>query len=141
MPATPRPRGAPRSSSSAACTTRPAAGCCGAIATAARRSPPFSTTMPCSSRGCSISTRPSSTGATWNSPCALPKNSGNCLKTPNPEIPAFLDDYAMFVQGLLDLYEAQFDRRYLELAVRLTEKQRELFEDTESGALDRKSVV
>jgi uncharacterized protein YyaL (SSP411 family) len=48
-------------------------------------------------------------------------------------IPAFLDDYAMFVQGLLDLYEAQFDRRYLELAVRLTEIQRELFEDTESG--------
>jgi uncharacterized protein YyaL (SSP411 family) len=49
-------------------------------------------------------------------------------------IPAFLDDYAMFVQGLLDLYEAQFDRRHLELAVRLTEKQIELFEDTESGA-------
>ena len=49
-------------------------------------------------------------------------------------IPAFLDDYAMFVQGLLDLYEAQFDRRHLELAARLTEKQIELFEDTESGA-------
>ena len=49
-------------------------------------------------------------------------------------IPAFLDDYAMFVQGLLDLYEAQFDRRHLELAVRLTEKQTELFEDPESGA-------
>ena len=49
-------------------------------------------------------------------------------------IPGFLDDYAMFVQALLDLYEAQFDRRCLELAVRLTEKQQELFEDTESGA-------
>jgi uncharacterized protein YyaL (SSP411 family) len=49
-------------------------------------------------------------------------------------IPGFLDDYAMFVQGLLDLYEAQFDRRHLELAARLTEKQIELFEDTESGA-------
>jgi uncharacterized protein YyaL (SSP411 family) len=49
-------------------------------------------------------------------------------------IPGFLDDYAMFVQGLLDLYEAQFDRRHLELAVRLTEKQRELFEDTVAGA-------
>jgi hypothetical protein len=49
-------------------------------------------------------------------------------------IPGFLDDYAMFVQGLLDLYEAQFDRRHLELAVRLTEKQQELFEDTGSGA-------
>src|ERR1035441_2970284 len=32
-------------------------------------------------------------------------------------IPGFLDDYAMFVQGLLDLYEAQFDRRHLELAL------------------------
>jgi uncharacterized protein YyaL (SSP411 family) len=49
-------------------------------------------------------------------------------------IPGFLDDYALFVQGLLDLYEAQFDRRHLELAVRLTEKQQELFEDTGSGA-------
>jgi len=49
-------------------------------------------------------------------------------------IPGFLDDYGMLVQGLLDLYEAQFDRRHLELAVRLTEKQRELFEDAEQGA-------
>jgi uncharacterized protein YyaL (SSP411 family) len=48
-------------------------------------------------------------------------------------IPGFLDDYAMFVQGLLDLYEAQFDLRHLELAMRLTEKQSELFEDTGSG--------
>jgi len=48
-------------------------------------------------------------------------------------IPGFLDDYAMFVQGLLDLYEAQFDLRHLELAVRLTGKQRELFEDSEQG--------
>ena len=48
-------------------------------------------------------------------------------------VPAFLDDYALFVQGLLDLYEAQFDRAHLELAVRLTEKQRELFEDAREG--------
>ena len=49
-------------------------------------------------------------------------------------IPGFLDDYALFVQALLDLYEAQFDRRHLELAIRLTEKQRELFEDRQQGA-------
>ncbi|MBS1858556.1 MAG: thioredoxin domain-containing protein [Acidobacteria bacterium] len=49
-------------------------------------------------------------------------------------IPGFLDDYAMFAQGLLDLYDAQFDPRHLELALALTEKMRELFEDTESGA-------
>ena len=49
-------------------------------------------------------------------------------------IPGFLDDYAQFAQALLDLYESQFDRRHLELAIRLTEKQRELFEDTDHGA-------
>jgi uncharacterized protein YyaL (SSP411 family) len=48
-------------------------------------------------------------------------------------IPGFLDDYAMFVQGLLDLYEAQFDLRHLDLALSLTARQRELFEDTEAG--------
>ena len=48
-------------------------------------------------------------------------------------IPAFLDDYALFAQGLLDLYEAQFDRRDLELAIRLTEIQMERFEDSERG--------
>src|ERR1019366_6610892 len=49
-------------------------------------------------------------------------------------IPAFLDDYSLFAQGLLDLYEAQFDRRDLDLAIRLTEKQMELFEDPAQGA-------
>ena len=49
-------------------------------------------------------------------------------------IPGFLDDYAFFVQALLDLYETGFEWRDLELAIRLTEKMRELFEDTEHGA-------
>jgi hypothetical protein len=48
-------------------------------------------------------------------------------------IPGFLDDYAFFAQALLDLYQAQFDPRWLELAVRLTRRQRELFEDRERG--------
>jgi len=48
-------------------------------------------------------------------------------------IPGFLDDYAMAAQGLLDLYEAQFDLRHLQLAMRLTEQQRELFEDRKHG--------
>ncbi len=48
-------------------------------------------------------------------------------------IPGFLDDYALFAQALLDLYEAQFDLRHLEAAIRLTEKQSELFEDPEHG--------
>ncbi|MCS6953274.1 MAG: thioredoxin domain-containing protein [Bryobacterales bacterium] len=49
-------------------------------------------------------------------------------------IPAFLDDYAFFAQALLDLYEACFDVRYLEQALELTERMRELFEDRRHGA-------
>ena len=41
-------------------------------------------------------------------------------------IAGMLDDYAFFVQGLLDLYEATFDFRYLDAAIAITEKQREL---------------
>jgi hypothetical protein len=48
-------------------------------------------------------------------------------------IPGFLDDYAYFAQGLLDLYETQFEPHRLELAIRLTEKQMELFEDAGQG--------
>jgi uncharacterized protein YyaL (SSP411 family) len=43
--------------------------------------------------------------------------------------PAHLEDYAFLVQGLLDLYEAGFDARWLDLAVRLTETQNGLFWD------------
>ena len=48
-------------------------------------------------------------------------------------IPAFLDDYAFFVQALLDLYEAGFDVARIDLAVKLTARQRELFEDSAEG--------
>ena len=48
-------------------------------------------------------------------------------------IPGFLDDYAFFTQGLLDLYEAQFDFADLERAVALAEKSLELFADREHG--------
>jgi hypothetical protein len=48
-------------------------------------------------------------------------------------IPGFLDDYALFTQALLDLYETEFDVRYLQTAVRLAEKQSQLFEDHERG--------
>jgi uncharacterized protein YyaL (SSP411 family) len=49
-------------------------------------------------------------------------------------IPGFLDDYAFFTQALLDLYETGFRWRDLQLAIRLAEKQTELFEDKEHGA-------
>ena len=45
----------------------------------------------------------------------------------------FLDDYAFFVQALLDLYEADFDDNHIRTAVDLTKRMRQLFEDTEQG--------
>jgi len=49
-------------------------------------------------------------------------------------IAGFLDDYAFFAGGLLDLYEADFNPRHIELAVRLAGQMRELFEDPSDGA-------
>lgn len=45
-----------------------------------------------------------------------------------------LDDYAFFVQGLLDLYAAGFDSRWLERAVEITTQQIALFSDEDKGA-------
>ncbi len=45
-----------------------------------------------------------------------------------------LDDYAFFIQGLLDLYGAGFDSHWLEIAVNLTNTQIALFADSEAGA-------
>jgi uncharacterized protein YyaL (SSP411 family) len=49
-------------------------------------------------------------------------------------IPAFLEDYAFVIQGLLDLYETGFEPRPLALAVELSRQQCELFEDPDGGA-------
>ena len=48
-------------------------------------------------------------------------------------IPAFLDDYAFLIHGLLDLYESDFDSSWLNTAIALAEKMRELFEDATDG--------
>ena len=48
-------------------------------------------------------------------------------------IAGMLDDYAFFVQGLMDLYEATFDFRYLREAVSLSERQAALLEDEAGG--------
>ena len=45
----------------------------------------------------------------------------------------FAEDYSLFVQGLLDLYEASFDARWLAWAARLQAKMDALFWDAESG--------
>ncbi|MFQ5600546.1 MAG: thioredoxin domain-containing protein, partial [Candidatus Krumholzibacteriia bacterium] len=49
------------------------------------------------------------------------------------DIPAFNVDYAYLVQGLLDLYEASFELRWLEWARKLTDRQIELFADPDAG--------
>ena len=46
---------------------------------------------------------------------------------------AHLEDYAFFVQALVDLYESSFDIRWLQEALRLTEKQNKLFFDEQNG--------
>ncbi len=48
-------------------------------------------------------------------------------------IEGFADDYAMVIQGLLDLYEASFDVEYLKFAIQLQETQDRLFFDEKNG--------
>jgi uncharacterized protein YyaL (SSP411 family) len=48
-------------------------------------------------------------------------------------IAGMLDDYTFLAQGLLDLYECTFEFPYLEAAIAITDKQRELFEDGAGG--------
>ncbi|HET6329562.1 MAG TPA: thioredoxin domain-containing protein [Holophagaceae bacterium] len=45
----------------------------------------------------------------------------------------FLEDYAAVADGLVDLFEAGFDSRWLRLAERIAEAMREHFEDREHG--------
>ncbi|MBX3737698.1 MAG: thioredoxin domain-containing protein [Candidatus Didemnitutus sp.] len=49
------------------------------------------------------------------------------------DIPGFAEDYAFLVQGLLDLYEAGFDVRWLQWAERLQARMDALFADPERG--------
>jgi uncharacterized protein YyaL (SSP411 family) len=49
-------------------------------------------------------------------------------------IDGFLDDYAFFINALLDLYETGFEADDLAFAARLATRAMELFEDRENGA-------
>jgi len=49
------------------------------------------------------------------------------------DIPAFLDDYAFLIWGLINLYEATFETLYLKKAIELTEEQLKLFWDFSIG--------
>ena len=49
------------------------------------------------------------------------------------QLDGFLDDHVFLARGLLDLYEASFDRRWLDAAARLARAAVERFEDREHG--------
>lgn len=51
-------------------------------------------------------------------------------------IPGFLDDYAFFCWGLLELYQAEFNPADLQLALDLVEAAQELFADGQGGYYD-----
>ncbi len=48
-------------------------------------------------------------------------------------IPGFLDDYAFFAWGLIEMYESTFDARYLKLAIETNEEMIRLFWDETGG--------
>ncbi len=50
------------------------------------------------------------------------------------ELKAFLDDYAFFIWGILNFYEATLDEKYLELAIEMMEDQLQYYWDKEIGA-------
>ena len=52
----------------------------------------------------------------------------------SPGVEALAEDYAMLVQGLLDLFDASYDVRWLELAVALQQRQDQLFWNASLGA-------
>jgi hypothetical protein len=48
-------------------------------------------------------------------------------------VPGFVEDYAFYIQGLLDLYEASYDVKWLRLAEQLQATQDRLFWDQKNG--------
>jgi uncharacterized protein YyaL (SSP411 family) len=50
------------------------------------------------------------------------------------DVDGFLDDYTCYIQGLIDLYEATLDIRWLTVALELQHKQDELFGDFNVGS-------
>lgn len=57
----------------------------------------------------------------------------HCCKDGQPRIPGFLDDYACLIDGLVDVYQATFEPRYLAASLELAEKMVSLFRDSDSG--------
>ena len=60
-------------------------------------------------------------------------DSFHCLCDSPKPIEGFVDDYAFVIRGLLDLYEASLDARWLEWCRDLQAKQDQLFWDRDGG--------
>ncbi|MFC2113737.1 thioredoxin domain-containing protein [Bacteroidota bacterium] len=54
-------------------------------------------------------------------------------KNEKHSIPGFLDDYSILVKALIKFYEVSFDKKYLDLAVKLTKHLIDNFHDTDTG--------
>jgi uncharacterized protein YyaL (SSP411 family) len=68
----------------------------------------------------------------------LRQNDGTLLRRyrlGEASIPGYLDDYAYFVWGLLDLYEATFEVKYLKTALELNNQMLDYFWDEKGGGL------
>jgi len=65
------------------------------------------------------------TKALWNAPKKTLAHSSGA--------PATADDYAMLVQGLLDVFEATYDVKWLDLAMAIQQRQDQLFWDDSAG--------
>ena len=66
----------------------------------------------------------------------LRKKDGTLLKrwiSGHAALPAHLDDYAFLSQGLLDLFEASFEEKYLRTAIELIDLALFHFEDNQGG--------
>ncbi|MBE9531378.1 MAG: thioredoxin domain-containing protein, partial [Proteobacteria bacterium] len=57
----------------------------------------------------------------------------HCLRGTGSSVEGFVDDYAFFISALIDLYEANFDAKYLEIALKLQRVMIEDFWDAENG--------
>ncbi len=58
---------------------------------------------------------------------------GHCWFEGPSQAPPTIEDYSFFIFGLIELYQATFNLRYLKLACRLQQKTNELFWDKENG--------
>lgn len=68
------------------------------------------------------------------------------FKDGQARFPAYLDDYACLIDGLVDLYQANFDAKYLSAAIMLAQSMLDRFSDPDNGgffytAIDHEQLI